>query len=65
MKVADEDHLSLGADLEIAYNPRKPEEAFIRNAKDMNLAFYFPLVGGALLLILGVVSQIMLAHAGF
>ena len=64
IKVADGDSLGLGAELEISYDPRNPEEAFIRSAKDMNLALYIPLVGGILLLILGVVSEITLARAG-
>jgi uncharacterized protein DUF3592 len=64
MKVADGDSIGLGTELEISYNPRNPEEAFIRSKKDMNLAFYIPVVAGVVLLILGVVSQITLARAG-
>lgn len=65
VKVADGDDVSLGAELEIAYNPQNPDEAFVRNAKDMKLSFYIPLVAGIVLLILGIVSQITLSRAGY
>lgn len=64
MAVADGDNLGLGAELDISYNPKNPEEAFVRSAKDMNLALYIPLIAGIAILILGVMSQITLARAG-
>lgn len=65
VKVADGDSVSLGAELDISYNPQNPDEAFVRESKDMKLSFYIPLVAGIVLLALGVVSQITLSHAGF
>lgn len=59
------DSVSLGADLDIAYNPANPEDAFIREAKDMKLALYIPLAAGIILIGLGIVSQITLARAGY
>ena len=42
VKVADEDRIGLGTELEIAYDPAKPDQAFVRDAKDMPLAFHLP-----------------------
>ncbi len=64
VKVADGDRVGLGSSLEISYNPQRPEEAFVRSARDMNLALYVPLVGGILVLIMGIFSQVMLSRSG-
>lgn len=62
VKVADEDSVSLGSEVEIAYNPRNPEEAFVREAKDMKLSLYIPLAAGSIVLGLGVYAQLVLSR---
>jgi hypothetical protein len=63
MPATDEGAVSLGAELEIAYNPRDPTQAFIRTAKEMKLALFIPVIAGVLLLVLGVTFQVILARA--
>ena len=65
MKVADGDTVGLGSEIEISYNPKKPEEAFVSNAKDMTLSLYIPLVAGFIIIALGIGSEIMLSRAGY
>lgn len=64
VKVADDDRVGLGGELEIAYDPAKPDQAFVRDPKDMQLAFYLPLAAGLILLGIGLFSQFMIPRAG-
>lgn len=64
VKVSDGNAVSLGASVEISYNPVKPDDAFVRSAKDMKLAFYVPFIAGLLIVGLGIFSQITLTRAG-
>lgn len=63
MMIADGDSLGLGSELEIYFNPQKPDQAFVRSQKDINLSLYIPLVGGALVMGLGVLSIVLLSGA--
>jgi hypothetical protein len=64
VEVADDDAIGLGSEVDLSYNPLNPEDAFVRDAKDLKLSFYIPVVAGIVLIAVGVVSQITLMYAG-
>jgi hypothetical protein len=62
VEVADDDAIGLGSEVQLSYNPLNPEDAFVRDAKDLKLAFYIPVLAGLVLIAIGIVSQITLVH---
>jgi hypothetical protein len=57
LPVASGNSLGLGAEMQIAYNPAAPNQAFVCDGKDMNLTLIVSLVIGLVLIGVGVMAM--------